>query len=152
MNENPFYETNSTKFQSVFQKTKNQKMSIIENSITFYFKDDRMPNLGHLASRLPSFRFNRENSQCMEYLGNYEFWNSENHLKRLLEDIRYLRGYCKQRGLFLKEVVINSPLKHFTDILNDFAKNNNGFLTQAWKNIKPRLSRIIGYNRKSKND
>ena len=30
--------------------------------------------------------------------------------------------------------------------IHDFAKNNNGFLTQAWKNIKPRLSRIIGYN------
>ncbi len=146
MNESTIYETNSTKIQNTLQKTENQKMSIVENSITFYFKDDRMPNPGHLARRLSSIRFNHENKQCMEYLGCYEFWNSENHLKRLLEDIRYLRSYCKQRGLFLKEVVINSSLKQFTEILTEFAKNNNGFLTQTWKNIKPQTSRVIGYN------
>jgi len=146
MNGNTFYETNPSKFQSVLQKTKNQKMSIVENSITFYFKDDRMPNPGHLVRRLPSIMFNRENSQCMEYIGNYEFWNSENHLKRLLEDIRYLRCYCKQRGLFLKEVVLNSPLRQFTSILTEFAKLNNGFLTQTWKNLNPQSSKIIGCN------
>ena len=146
MNGNTFYETNPSKFQTVLQAPKNQKMSIIENSITFYFKDDRMPNPGHLARRLISIRFNRENSQCIEYLGNYEFWNSESHLNRMLKDILYLRRYCKQRGLFLKEVVLNSPLEQFTSVLTEFAKKNNGFLTQTWKNIKPQLSRVIGYN------
>ncbi len=129
MNENIFYETNPIKFQNVLQKTKNQKMCVVENSIIFYFKDDRMPNPGHLARRLPSFRFNRENSQSMEYLGNYAFWNSESHLNRLLEDIRYLRRYCKQRGLFLKKVTINSNMQKFKHLLADFADLNSGFLT-----------------------
>jgi hypothetical protein len=105
-----------------------------------------MPNPGHLARRLLSIRFNRENNQCMEYTSHYEFWNSENHLKRLLEDIRYIRCYCKQRGLFLKEIVFNTPMRKYLDILAQFAKANDGFLTQTWKRIDSKKSVIIEHN------
>ena len=125
---------------------------ITPNSITFYFQDDRMPNPGHLARRLLSIRFNRENNQCMEYIGHYEFWNSENHLKRLLEDIHYLRSYCKKRGLFLKEIVFNSPMRKYLEVLAQFARANNGFLTQTWKLISPKKSIIIGHNLEFLND
>lgn len=142
-----------TTTDKVTRMTKQFKSAVTPNSITFYFKNDCMkPNPMHLERRLPSIKFNRENSECMEYIGRYEFWNSESRLKDMLADIHYLRRYCKQRTLFLKEVIINTPLNAYLDVLTKFAKTNNGFLTQTWKHIAPQKSRIIGYNLEFKGD
>ncbi len=41
--------------------------------------------------RLSTINFNCESSHFMEYISSYEFWNNEERLTDLLNDICYLR-------------------------------------------------------------
>ena len=105
------------------------------NSLTFYFRDDRMPNHEHLASRLSNIFFNRENKECMEYLPNYEYYKDVNKLNGILNDIHYLRRYCKHRSMFLKEVVFNIGLPDFKNLLRNWANKNGGVYVESYTRV-----------------